>query len=238
MNHSESISKIAPAMVKFNQQVGRIEKDASNPFLKNKYASLDQIIDAVRPILAELGMFLSQSTGTGEDGSVTVKTRLTHESGEWMESDPLTMKPTKQNDPQQVGSVITYARRYSLTSFLSLNTGEDDDGNSSSGVNGPRNQSKPPHGKTQAKPTAKPENKPTTKKEAPDMTEVKRITLETAMKKGLTKDEAVKLLKGYATNQDAGVTVEECRQAVKDIKAYSLADLKLTADASGFDATQ
>lgn len=225
MKHSDSISKIAPAMVKFNQQVGRIEKDASNPFLKNKYATLDQIIDAVRPILAELGMFLSQSTGTGEDGAVTVTTRLTHESGEWMETDPLTMKPSKQNDPQQVGSAITYARRYSLTSFLSLNTGEDDDANSASGVNGPRNQ-----GKTQAKP---PEKKPATKKDVPaDLEEVKRITLERAIKKGLTKEQAINLLKGYATDPKKGVSVEDCRQAVKDIKAYSLDDLKQTADAS------
>ena len=54
-----------------------------------------------------------------------------HESGEWLESDGLTMKPVK-NDPQGMGSAITYARRYALQSFLSLNTGEDDDGNNAS----------------------------------------------------------------------------------------------------------
>lgn len=65
---------------------------------------------------------------SGDGQNVTLKTLLLHESGEWLESDELTMKPVK-NDPQAVGSCITYARRYSLAAFLSLNTGEDDDGN-------------------------------------------------------------------------------------------------------------
>ena len=106
-------------------------KDASNPFFKNKYASLDSIIDEARPVLTKNGLSILQlPSGDGEHA--IMKTLLLHESGEWIESEALIIKPVK-SDPQAYGSCISYMRRYSLTSFLSLNTGEDDDANASSG---------------------------------------------------------------------------------------------------------
>jgi hypothetical protein len=135
MRMSETIAKIAAALAKFNAKIGKIEKDGTNPFLKNKYATLDNIVDAVRPLLAEQGISVIQVPSDGENGTILMRTILIHESGEFMESETLSMKPIK-NAPQEIGSVLTYARRYQLSSFLSLNTGEDDDGNSSSGVDG------------------------------------------------------------------------------------------------------
>ncbi|TBX83943.1 recombinase [Bacillus cereus] len=128
MNRSETIAKLAKSLVLFNSEVNKIAKDADNPFFKNNYATLDTIIDEIRPILSKHGLSIMQIP-SGDGQNVTLKTLLLHESGEWLESDELTMKPVK-NDPQAVGSCITYARRYSLAAFLSLNTGEDDDGNS------------------------------------------------------------------------------------------------------------
>ncbi|HDR7220608.1 ERF family protein [Bacillus cereus] len=127
MNRSESIAKLAKSLVLFNSEVNKIAKDADNPFFKNNYATLDTIIDEIRPILSKHGLSIMQIP-SGDGQNVTLKTLLLHETGEWLESDELTMKPVK-NDPQAVGSCITYARRYSLAAFLSLNTGEDDDGN-------------------------------------------------------------------------------------------------------------
>lgn len=127
MNRSETIAELAKSLVKFNSEVNKIAKDADNPFFKNNYATLDTIIDEIRPILSKHGLSIMQIP-SGDGQNVTLKTLLLHESGEWLESDELTMKPVK-NDPQAVGSCITYARRYSLAAFLSLNTGEDDDGN-------------------------------------------------------------------------------------------------------------
>lgn len=127
MNKSETITELAKALVKFNSEVNKIAKDADNPFFKNNYATLDTIIDEIRPILSKHGLSIMQIP-SGDGQNVTLKTLLLHESGEWLESDELTMKPVK-NDPQAVGSCITYARRYSLAAFLSLNTGADDDGN-------------------------------------------------------------------------------------------------------------
>lgn len=124
---SESIKNIAVALCKFNGEVSKIEKDSSNPHFKNRYASLDHIIDEIRPILTKHGLSIIQMPG-GDGEKFTMSTLLIHESGEWLESDPIVMRPVK-NDPQGIGSCATYARRYSLAAFLSLNTGEDDDGN-------------------------------------------------------------------------------------------------------------
>lgn len=139
-NKSESIKEIASALTKFNGEVSKISKGAENPFFKSKYATLDDIVDEVRPILTKHGLSILQFPG-GDGENVIMKTMLLHESGEWIESDPLIMKPVK-NDPQAFGSCVTYARRYSLNSFLSLNTGEDDDGNKASQGNQPKQQDK------------------------------------------------------------------------------------------------
>lgn len=130
MIRSESIVKIATALVAFNGEVSKIEKDSVNPHFRNKYASLDNIIDEIRPILTKHGLAVIQMP-SGDGETLTMSTLLVHTSGEFIESPPLTMRPSK-NDPQGIGSCATYARRYSLAAFLSLNTGEDDDGNAAS----------------------------------------------------------------------------------------------------------
>ncbi|MDR4987122.1 ERF family protein [Bacillus cereus] len=150
MNKSETITELAKALVKFNSEVNKIAKDADNPFFKNNYATLDTIIDEIRPILSKNGLSIMQIP-SGDGQNVTLKTLLLHESGEWLESDELTMKPVK-NDPQAVGSCITYARRYSLAAFLSLNTGEDDDGNGATYGKGNKPNQKSSSGQSPNKP--------------------------------------------------------------------------------------
>jgi hypothetical protein len=147
-NKSESISNLAKALVAFNGEVRIIEKDATNPHFKNQYASLDTIIDEVRPLLAKHGLSMMQFPG-GDGENFTLRSMLLHESGEWIESEPITMRPVK-NDPQGIGSCSTYARRYSLSAMLSLNTGEDDDGN---GATQPANQ-QPPNTSAPSQPAA------------------------------------------------------------------------------------
>ena len=150
-NKSETISKLAVALVKFNCEMKIIEKDASNPHFKNRYASLDTIIDEVRPLLAKHGLAVLQFPG-GDGEKFTLRSMLIHESGEWIESEPITMRPVK-NDPQGIGSCNTYARRYSLSSLLSLNTGEDDDGNDASFVGGHQAQTQARTGSQQQRNT-------------------------------------------------------------------------------------
>ena len=131
MNRSESISKLAVSLVKFNSEVSKVAKDAKNPFFKSNYVTLDKLIEVTRPILQENGLVVMQSPLSKEDGSIGIQTLLIHESGEFIESEPIFMKPAKANDPQQAGSIISYMRRYSYQAILNLNTGEDDDANKS-----------------------------------------------------------------------------------------------------------
>jgi hypothetical protein len=126
MTTSESIAKISAALVGFHRAVGKIGKDANNPFFKSKYASLPNILDGIQEPLVNNGLALVQFPEG--DGGLT--TRLCHESGEWMEATYY-MKG-KSDSPQDKGSAITYQRRYAVGAILSLSIDEDDDGNAAS----------------------------------------------------------------------------------------------------------
>ena len=125
MEKSESIKNLAKALIAFNDKVSKIKKDAKNPFFKSNYASLSNIQDAISKPLAESGLVYSQMP-TGINGLCTI---LIHaESGEYL-TDSYIMPVAKPNDPQAVGSAITYAKRYALAGILGLNIDDDDDGN-------------------------------------------------------------------------------------------------------------
>lgn len=128
MNRSETITEIAKALAKFQSEVSDPNRTKENAFLKSKYVTLDSLLQAVRPVLANNGLSFLQVPFTGAD-VVSVTTMLLHESGEWLESDPFTL-PLMKKDPQGVGSVVTYARRYSLSSILGVAWDEDDDSQS------------------------------------------------------------------------------------------------------------
>lgn len=128
MNKSETITDIAKALSKFQSEVSDPERTKENAFLKAKYVTLDSLLQAVRPVLADNGLSFLQIPSTAKD-EVTVVTMLLHNSGEWFESDPFTL-PLMKKDPQGVGSVVTYARRYSLSSILGVAWDEDDDAQS------------------------------------------------------------------------------------------------------------
>lgn len=110
----------------------KIKKEATNPFFKNKYASLDGILETVLPILHKHSLFLVQNPINDGD-RVGVRTQICHTNGDMIESE-FTVTLAK-NDPQGAGSAITYCRRYALTSMLGLNVEEDDDGNTASATN-------------------------------------------------------------------------------------------------------
>lgn len=130
MRTSETIGKIAPAIVKAQAKMGHAIKNATNPHFKNDYADLAACIDSSRAILAENGLAVIHGAESDSTEAVTVTARVIHESGEWIESS-LMLRPSK-NDPQGVGSAITYGRRYTLTAILGMGVA-DDDGNAASG---------------------------------------------------------------------------------------------------------
>ena len=130
MNSSETIAALAKALAAFQTEVKDPKKDNDNPFFKSKYVALDGLTAAVRPVLAKHGLSYMQFP-TGDGQTVSMTTLLLHESGEYIESEPFTMRPAKA-DPQGIGSCMTYARRYSLQSVLGVAWEDDDDANNAS----------------------------------------------------------------------------------------------------------
>lgn len=126
MNTSESVAKIAPALLAAQKAITFAAKDAVNPHYKSKYADLPTVIDAVKPALNEAGIVFIQSASPSEPGYLAMTTRLMHQSGEWIE-DTATL-PLPKADPQGYGSASTYARRYGLAAICGLYQ-NDDDGN-------------------------------------------------------------------------------------------------------------
>jgi hypothetical protein len=131
MKTSESLGKIAPALLQAQREIRFAAKDAKNPHFKNTYADLPAVIDAVKGPLNDAGIIFIQTPAPSDDGKLHLTTRLIHESGEWIESTAVT--PLQKADPQGVGSAITYMRRYSLAAITGLYQ-DDDDGNAASGV--------------------------------------------------------------------------------------------------------
>ncbi len=127
IDKSESISNLAAALVQFQMSVEKIKKQAKNPFFKSSYATLAQILDAIKTPLADNKLAFSQFP-SGDNKLTTI---LMHESGEYLMAT-VDMKPAKE-DPQALGSAITYMRRYALGAVLGLNIDNDDDGNLASG---------------------------------------------------------------------------------------------------------
>src|SRR5690625_4310273 len=127
MNKSDSVKNIGIALAKFQAEVKNPKNTADNPFYKSKYAPLQDVLNEVRPLLSKHGLSVIQSpSGDGENISVT--TLLLHESGEWIEFDPLVLKAEKIT-PQGAGIAVTYGRRYSLSAVLGISSEDDDDGN-------------------------------------------------------------------------------------------------------------
>ena len=130
MRHSESIKEIAAALAAFQSEVKDPSRNGENPHFKSKYVQLDGLLAAVRPILANHGLSLMQSTG-GDGVNISVSTLIMHTSGEWIETEPLVLK-AQQATPQGAGSACTYGRRFSLSAALGVAWDDDDDGNEAS----------------------------------------------------------------------------------------------------------
>jgi hypothetical protein len=122
---STEIKDLAAALAKAQAEIKPALKDADNPFFKSKYADLASVQAACMPHLTKNGLSVVQAIQLIGDNTVLVTT-LMHSSGQWLKSvSPV--KPTK-NDPQGLGSALTYMRRYSLAALVGV-AQEDDDGN-------------------------------------------------------------------------------------------------------------
>lgn len=143
MNKSETITELSKAFAKTQKEMKQPLKDANNPFFKSKYVPLENVVEAITESASKNGLSFTQYPSSDEAGNVTVGTLVMHESGEWIEYDPIKMKPVK-NDPQSIGSAITYAKRYALSAIFGITSDQDDDGNEATQEKKqPKNKTKP-----------------------------------------------------------------------------------------------
>ena len=106
---------------KAKQEIGKVTKGSNNPFFKSKYADLNALLEATEPILLKHGLIVLQPIV-----NACVCTQIIDvDTGDKVESS---LALPVIADPQKLIASITYYRRGSLQSLLSLQA-VDDDGN-------------------------------------------------------------------------------------------------------------
>lgn len=122
VEQSETVAKLAGALLKAQKGMSHPVKDATNPRFRSGYASLTSVIDTVTPVFNENDIVVTQLL-LGD----CLVTQLTHTSGEFIRSS--VELPREKSGPQAFGSALTYLRRYSLQAIAGVNAENDDDAN-------------------------------------------------------------------------------------------------------------
>jgi len=122
-------TSINEKLFNLQQEIGTISKDAKNPFYKSKYFDINSLISQLQPLLKKNRLLLLQPI---EEDIVVSKLICIDGTGAVISG----LKLPEINDPQKLGSAITYYRRYTLASLLGLNA-IDDDANIASGAGSP-----------------------------------------------------------------------------------------------------
>lgn len=152
---TEEIAELVSALINFQEDFNNasLKKDSKNPYLKNTYVSLDNLINTTRPLLSKNGLVIMQ-----ELSGKNLVTTLLHSSGQFKGAlyEFSVMDANKgTNSIQEEGGGITYAKRYTWSALLGISTDTDTDGNIPKATPPAKKQPKKP---TPAKPTIPVEN--------------------------------------------------------------------------------
>lgn len=140
---SDERAELFAALAKAQGDITMADKDARNPHLGSKYADLASVWRACRKPLSTNGLLVTQLPVNTAPEDITMHTIIGHSSGQWIRAT-MHMRPLK-SDPQSIGSVITYAKRYMLASMVGVAADDDDDGaQASQPQQGQQRQQKPP----------------------------------------------------------------------------------------------
>lgn len=122
---SPQINELAAALAKAQGATQNAFMNRVNPHFKSKYADLSSVLDAIRAPLSANGLSIAQTMFTNEFGSF-LQTTLMHSSGQFITSEyPL---PGHGAKAHEIGSALTYGRRYSIAAMICNSADEDDDG--------------------------------------------------------------------------------------------------------------
>ena len=120
------------AMLAFQKLSIAAVKDSKNPYFKNSYASLEEVMDAARQA-NQFGLYFAQPLqmiALLDQVIQVVQTEITHAPTGEKRTSQCPVRVADPKNPQAMGSGITYAKRYSLQAAFGLAT--DDDANEAS----------------------------------------------------------------------------------------------------------
>ena len=125
-NTNTNKPKLFAALVKAVAETTDVHADATNPFHRNKYATLQAHLKTIKPIFAKHGLAIIQFPSSGyNEKEVGVCTIIVHESGESIEHK--CHIPVGENATgQQAGALVSYLRRYALAAVAGIATEDDD----------------------------------------------------------------------------------------------------------------
>lgn len=124
MYQSEQINELMAALAKAQGQIKPAIKDSVNPHFRSKYADLGSVWEACREALSTNGLAVVQTIKPDEMGQILVTT-LGHSSGQWMSSHMVL--PVQKAGAQEIGSCLSYCRRYALASMVGVYSDAIDD---------------------------------------------------------------------------------------------------------------
>ena len=121
----DEIKELAAALSKAQGEVENAKKTTANPFFKSKYADLATIWDVIRETFAKHGLSVLQLPCEAPDGKIGLVTHVLHSSGQSI-TERFFVGLKDASNPQQVGSALTYMKRYALLGVAGI-AAEDDD---------------------------------------------------------------------------------------------------------------
>ena len=128
---TEKQTSMTEALCAVRPHIRNARLDKTNPHFKSKYASLAAVLEAIAPF-ADYGIAVNETTGYDAEGRFVLTTQLSHK-GEKV----VCVFPLPENlDSQKMGSALTYARKFSLSTLCGISGDEDDDGEANRGAKG------------------------------------------------------------------------------------------------------
>lgn len=222
MQMSEQTSEIFAAIAAAQGKMGPAIKNAKNPHYGSMYADLASVADASQEALADNGLAVVQEAVTDvAQGLVGVRTMVTHKSGQWITFEPLWARPSRGLAVQDVGSIVTYLRRYTKSPAIGIFSDDDDDGETAEGrgKNAPTTNEAPTE-QAGAKPP-----KPASKLDNPRYKERTVAQAEPAMSPS---DRVANVVVAF---KELGWTAEHVEEAVgKPLAQFGEADFKLAKE--------
>ena len=127
-------ASLTAALAAFQAELPDVSKGSTNPAFRSKYADLADVVKTVLPLLAKQGLAWVTAPDITDHGPV-LRYELRHTSGDTITG----MWPLPESaKAQELGSWITYGRRYTLGAVTGIAPDEDDDGNTAKSKPSPR----------------------------------------------------------------------------------------------------